>query len=173
MPSVRPARREDLSGLAAIEEEGDRQFAQRFGGVDWPPPVSGADRAAEPGFLLVVGDPVVGFAHVLDLGDGCWHLEQLAVAPAHQRQGVGSALLDAVHAEVEARGGSEVTLLTYADVPWNAPWYARHGYARVDPASRLAPMLEVERRLGLERHGPRVAMCRPVGGLTPPSGSRS
>ena len=55
--------------------------------------------------------------------------------------------------------------MTYADVPWNAPWYARHGYAVLDPApEHLQPFREAEQRLGMERHGRRVAMVRRVGG---------
>ncbi len=163
MTSIRPATAEDLPLLAAIEDAGDRLFAERFGGVDWPQASTGEARAAEPGFLLVATTrgSVVGFVHVLDLG-GHWHLEQIAVDPDRLRSGHGSRLLEGVHAEVRARGGSEVTLMTYADVPWNGPWYARHGYREIDPPARLAPMLDAERRLGLARHGRRVAMARAV-----------
>lgn len=165
MVSVRPAEPADLPALARIEDAGDALFAQQFGPVDWPPAASGEDRAAEPGFLLVAVEDdhgVVGFAHVLDL-DGHWHLEQIAVDPPHGRRGAGGALLAAVHAEVARRGGTEVTLMTYADVPWNGPWYATHGYAVIEPLpERLRPFAEAEQRLGMERHGRRVAMVRTV-----------
>ena len=83
MVTVRLAEPADLPLLAGIEDAADSLFAQRFGGVDWPPPTAGEERAAEPGFLLVAVDDdgtVVGFAHVLDLA-GRWHLEQIAVDP--------------------------------------------------------------------------------------------
>ena len=85
---------------------------------------------------MAVGDDgtVVGFSHVLDL-DGHWHLEQIAVDPTHGRRGIGSQLLEATHAELVARGASEVTLRTYADVPWNGPFYAQ---ARVRRGRRAA-----------------------------------
>jgi hypothetical protein len=88
---------------------------------------------------------VRGFA-VLELLDGAVHLEQLSVHPAHGRQGIGAA---------------RVTLLTYADVPWNAPFYARHGW-RPDPSPTraLLALREQETALGLDRHGPRVVMTR-------------
>ena len=99
---------------------------------------------------------------MLDL-DGHWHLEQVAVDPAHGRRGTGGALLAAVHREVAERGGTEVTLMTYADVPWNGPWYAGHGYAVLEPLpERLRPFADAEQRLGLQRHGRRVAMARAV-----------
>ncbi|CAN7416212.1 GNAT family N-acetyltransferase [Knoellia sp. LjRoot47] len=157
---VRPATAADLPGLAAVEASGDRLFDTVFDGVDWPPPESGEARAARAGFLLVVGDPVVGFAHVLSLAQG-WHLEQLVVDPAHGRRGLGSALLDAVCREVTSRGGDRVSLRTYADVPWNAPFYGRHGFDPLTPEPDwMTPMREAEERMDLMRFGRRVAMVR-------------
>jgi len=54
-----------------------------------------------------------------------------------------------------------VTLRTYADVPWNAPFYAKHGYVELDPLpAHLRPLADTEERMGLPRHGRRVAMVR-------------
>jgi hypothetical protein len=51
----------------------------------------------------------------------------------------------------------------YADVPWNAPFYAGHGWR---PLTVLTPGLQALRRheeeLGLDRHGRRIAMVRPA-----------
>ncbi|WP_377642954.1 GNAT family N-acetyltransferase [Oryzobacter terrae] len=172
MSTVRPATSQDLPYLAAVEDAADGLFAERFGGVDWPAADSGEDRAAEPGFLLVAVEPdddppgterVVGFAHVLEL-DGRWHLDQVAVLPERGRRGHGSALLAALCREVATRGGAEVTLTTYADVPWNAPFYARHGWVELDPwPDHLAPFAAAEERMDMGRHGRRVAMSRRVG----------
>jgi GNAT superfamily N-acetyltransferase len=163
MTTIRLARDADLPFLAAIEDAGDALFAERFGEVAWPAASSGEERAAEPGILLVAVDDdgtVVGFSHVLDL-DGHWHLEQIAVDPAHGRRGIGSALLEATHAELFRCGASEVTLRTYADVPWNAPFYAQHGYVELDPLpAHLRPLADTEEQMGLPRHGRRVAMVR-------------
>lgn len=64
-----------------------------------------------------------------------------------------------VAAEVVRRGGSEVTLMTFSDVPWNGPFYTRHGYAVLDPLpEHLRPFREAEERFDLARHGRRVAM---------------
>lgn len=163
MTTIRLAQDADLPLLAAIEDAGDRLFAQRFGALDWPPAASGEERAAEPGILLVAvdgDDTVVGFSHVLDL-DGHWYLEQIGVDPAHGRQGIGGDLLEATHTELVWRGGREVTLITYADVPWNAPFYASHGYRVLDPLpEHLVPVWEGQQRFALARHGRRVAMAR-------------
>jgi GNAT superfamily N-acetyltransferase len=167
MTSTRLARAEDLPLLAAIEDAGDALFAERFGPLDWPAASSGEERAAEPGILLVAVEDdgtVVGFSHVLDL-DGHWYLEQIAVDPRHGRQGIGGALLEATHAELARRDGREVTLTTYADVPWNAPFYAHHGYRVLDPLpEHLVPVWEGQERFGMARHGRRVAMVRDLTG---------
>ncbi len=161
MNGVRPARPADLERLAVVEEDADRRFTDLFGPAGWPAATSGHERTETPGFVLVAGDPVVGFVHVLDLGGG-WHLDQLSVLRVGQGGGVGTALLGAAVAEVGRRGGEEVTLMTYADLPWNAPWYARHGWVEIDPPARLRPLLEGEDRDGLARHGRRIAMVRSV-----------
>lgn len=161
MEGVSPARAGDLLLLAAIEDAGDSLFEEAFGDLTGDvlasAAPSGAERAAQPGFVLVAGDPVVGFAHVLLL-DGAAHLEQVSVLPSEGRRGVGSALVRAVMAEAARRGHDELTLCTYADLPWNGPFYARLGFAEVEPTGHLRSLRAHEREIGLERHGRRIAM---------------
>lgn len=109
-------------------------FETIFDEVDWPPPILGEERPSEPGFILVVGEPVVGFAHVLEVSDR-WHLEQIVVDPVHGRRGLGAALLVGVCREVASRGGRQVTLRTFADLPWDAPFYERDGFVELDGAA--------------------------------------
>jgi hypothetical protein len=63
----------------------------------------------------------------------------------------------------EEQGADRVTLITYTDVPWHAPFYARHGWR---PVHQLTPGLralrEHETALGLDRHGTRTVMSRSV-----------
>ena len=161
MPDIRPARREDLDALTAIEREGDQEFVALFGPLDWQP-TPGVERIATPGFLLVAGEPVVGFAHVLEL-EGIAHLEQLAVRPAMHRQGIGTALVRAAMAEAARREYDEISLCTYADVPWNGPFYAGLGFAEVTELGELhRRMREHEQEIGLDRHGRRVVMTAPT-----------
>jgi GNAT superfamily N-acetyltransferase len=54
-----------------------------------------------------------------------WHLDAIAVDPAHQGQGVGSTLLDAIHTTTDA-DGRPVALVTHD--PRTIPLYLRHGY---------------------------------------------
>ena len=161
MPQIRPARSEDLDEVTAIEAEADQLFVPLFGPLDWRP-TKGQWRARVPGFLLVAGDPVSGFAHVMEL-EGIAHLEQLAVRPAVLRQGIGTALVRASMAEAARRGYDELSLCTYADVPWNAPFYTTLGFTELTELGPLhARMREHEQDIGLDRHGRRVVMTAPI-----------
>jgi predicted N-acetyltransferase YhbS len=63
----------------------------------------------------------------------------LAVTPAHGRRGVGRALVDEVVAWTVARELPSITLTTFRDVPWNAPYYEKLGFHVV---STLTPALQ-------------------------------
>lgn len=168
-----PADAELLAPLAAIEAAADACFEPFLGprpfGDDAPP--SGAVRAAQDGILLVAVVPVggdgdlapptvLGFAHVL-LVDGETHLEQLAVLPEHQGRGVGHQLVEAAAGHATAVGAARLTLRTFAEVPFNAPWYARRGFVRIAPDTDLQHrLIRTERALGLLDLGPRVTMSR-------------
>jgi len=133
------------------------------------PAPSGHERAAADGFILVAPDAAtdepVGFAHV-QMHEGHAHLEQLSVHPDHGRRGLGTALVEAACERLSARGHGVLTLMTYADLPWNAPFYAARGFVEVpdtDPRSDWQKRLIArEEELGLDRHGRRVLMRRPL-----------
>ncbi|WP_020142442.1 GNAT family N-acetyltransferase [Terracoccus sp. 273MFTsu3.1] len=159
---VRPALSSDLDRLPGLEAEADSLFAtQRIGPL--PPAATTVDELARAAAVLVVGDPAVGFARIEHV-DGQAHLEQLAVQPAEMRQGLGTALVESA-AVWAARDGSEVmTLCTFADVPWNAPFYAGRGFVELtDLGPGLGALRETERHLGLDGLGRRIVMVRGVG----------
>ena len=156
--TIRPATAADRTALAAVEQAADTLFE---GVITLP---SGTADLAAPGFVLVaVGrdDRPVGFVQVLEL-DARFHLEQLSVHPDAQRRGIGAALLDAAEQAVIARGGSVITLRTFADVPWNAPFYRSHGFVEAELPVALAALKDAERRLGLLAAGRRVTLAKQV-----------
>ncbi len=112
------------------------------------------DAACRRGQLWVAesaDDGVVGFALVSMIGSQP-HLHELDVVPEHGRRGVGSELLHAVCRWAGDAGHAAVTLSTFRDVPWNAPFYARRGFRVVAP-ERLSPahveLVAAERSRGL------------------------
>lgn len=164
MPSfVRFASPDDLELLADIERAADGLFAEHLPDAAWGEPPVGAERAGHPGFVLIVAasedGPAIGFAHVIEHDTGA-HLEQLSVHPDHMRRGHGRALLEAAIDEAAARRHPTLTLRTYADIPWNAPFYRSAGFTEVpapdDDFHRA--LRESEDQLGLAVHGRRVHM---------------
>lgn len=162
---IRPAAHADGEATEQIEIAADALLVDRFAAAAWPPPTTAEERASSPGFVLVAewaatGAPArpVGFVHVLEV-DGHAHLEQLSVLPAHGRRGIGRALVTAALAEARRRGHQTVTLRTYADVPWNAPFYASCGFLETSPGTDFHRRLVVtEDALRLSEHGRRVQM---------------
>lgn len=164
----RPARPGDLEALRAVETaagEAFRALGMDRVADDAPPPTAVLAGALERGGLWVVGPggdhrPV---AYLMDdVVDGEAHLEQVSVHPDHARRGIGARLVEHLVDRARAAGRSAVTLTTYADVPWNAPYYARRGF-RALADDELGPGLRAIRRAeaarGLDRW-PRVAMRR-------------
>jgi GNAT superfamily N-acetyltransferase len=94
--------------------------------------------------------------------DGCLHIEQVSVHPRAARRGIGGMLLEHAAACAVAEGIGALTLTTFAEVPWNAPYYARCGFRALDDGELSPGMRAVrDRELahGLHRW-PRVCMRR-------------
>ncbi|TAL71924.1 MAG: GNAT family N-acetyltransferase [Rhodanobacter sp.] len=90
---------------------------------------------------------------------------EIDVLPAHGQHGIGAALLEHACAWARAAGYRRVDLGTLADVPWNAPFYAKHGFVIVDKhAPAFAPELARDRENGFPDHL-RVFMSRALAPL--------
>jgi GNAT superfamily N-acetyltransferase len=162
---IRPAQPPDLDVLRAIEGAAGAAF--REVGMpeiadDEPPSIETLDAYRRAGRAWVcVDDADRPVAYLIaDDVDGAVHVEQVSVHPDHAGHGIGRALID----HVAAATGTSVTLTTFADVPWNAPYYERLGFRRLAD-HELTPGLRAIRRREAE-HGldrwPRVAMRRQV-----------
>jgi GNAT superfamily N-acetyltransferase len=79
------------------------------------------------------------------------HLWELAVGQGVQGRGIGRQLVDAAEVFARARSLSSLTLTTFTDVPWNAPWYLRLGFELEDNDARLAGLVQAEIKRGLPR----------------------
>lgn len=130
------------AGLGAAESGG--------AGPGGAGPVGGEAVGAEP----------VGFVQVIEV-DGWAHLEQVSVLPAVGRRGIGRRLVDAAAEAARERGYRELTLRTFVEVPWNAPFYLTCGFVVTGPASAFHHgLVPEEERLGLTALGARVQMTR-------------
>ena len=82
-------------------------------------------------WVAVEGSAVVGFV-LVDVLDGCAHVEEVAVASEFGRRGHGRALIDQVDRWASSAGLAALTLTTFRDVPWNGPWYRALGFRSLD-----------------------------------------
>ncbi|MBG0739131.1 GNAT family N-acetyltransferase [Paeniglutamicibacter antarcticus] len=110
--------------------------------------------------IMVAGRPAVAFARIEEV-DGHAHLQQLSVLPDFAGQGIGRALVHAAAAWSREAGYRSITLCTFSDLPFNAPFYASCGFAIIgSPGPGLAALRDHERRIGLDAAGRRVVMQR-------------
>lgn len=111
-------------------------------------------------------DLPAGFAVSAMQGDRL-HLRELSVDPAFGRRGLGTALVDAVAAHARSRGLRGVSLTTFREVPFNAPFYARIGFREAEDAGpELAETLFRETPHGVDPRD-RVAMVLDFGASAP------
>ena len=164
---IRPAKESDIPHLSGIEQRASELFASTPFAVEAVASCLSDEFHREQwqaGRLWVAADAddtPVAFAAVIILG-GRPHLHELSVDPAHGRRGIGRRLVEAVCEWAAAEGHGGVTLSTYKDVPWNAPFYERIGF-RVLAESELDESLRgvrfEEGRAGLDIAA-RVMMVR-------------
>lgn len=164
---IRLASPADLPLLNPIEARAAARFRDHglAFAADLPLQSSGALQAAQAeGRLLVAtddADVAVGFAvlALLDAGDG--HLVELDVDPDHNGKGLGRALIAAAADWARSHGRARLTLTTFREVPFNAPFYGRVGFVEIPTAeltAALRTLREAERAHGVEQ-APRLAMA--------------
>ena len=145
--SIRLARPEDAEAFHAIEEDAAHLLREEpsLAGTVIPPSASAHDHAriiAKGRSLAALHDEqVIGFAAIGTAGREL-HLAELSVARAHQRCGVGSLLLRAALIDARTSGFRAITLNTYRDIAWNAPFYARFGFVEIENFEGRAHLLE-------------------------------
>lgn len=85
---------------------------------------------ARNSWVAVHDDLPIGFINGVEYNK-TFHICELSVSEAWQSQGVGRSLLNAVENIVRDRGIHTITLTTFRDVPWNAPFYEKQGYTEL------------------------------------------
>ncbi|MCB9670561.1 MAG: GNAT family N-acetyltransferase [Alphaproteobacteria bacterium] len=161
---IRVARPGDLAVLGPVEHDAATRYAEIGLPGDFAClPLTCLEEGARAGLLFVLDlEGPAGFALCQAYADGL-HLRELDVVRAHQGRGHGTLLLDRVAREALDRGLPRVTLTTFRDVPFNAPWYVSRGFRVLEPTGWLAAIRAEEREAGLDAW-PRVAMERVLAG---------
>lgn len=159
--SLRLARAEDAAAMPAIERAAANSFATEpaLAGLDLARTRSRQDfaRLIRRGHCLTahVGEAIAGFL-VAEPFRRELHIWEMDVAPPFQQRGIGAGLVRAAQIDARNTGFRALTLTTFRDVAWNAPFYARLGFKEVtaiDAHPRLAGELanEVDDGLPTER----------------------
>ncbi len=154
MITIRLATIADIPQLPLIEQSAGEAFrgtAHEWIGDDditpaeaYPPFIAaGQVRVAE------IDGALVGFVRTGLHGDEL-HVFELDVRHDRQGRGVVKALMAAARDEAIAKDCCAMTLTTFSNVPFNAPFYARLGFAIVEaPSRRLTTILAAEAEHGL------------------------
>lgn len=106
-------------------------------------------------------DRPVGYL-IAEWVDGLVHIEQVSVDPAYAGRGLGRDLITHVADWARSCGSAALTLTTFAEVAWNAPYYERLGFRRLADSELTPGLREIraeEAAHGLDRW-PRLTMRR-------------
>lgn len=164
---IRLARLDEITRLREIEDRAGKMFAG-LGlideSLDEGVPLENLKESIDMKRAWVateVGDSPVGFVIASEL-DGTSYIEEMDVIPEFGRRGIGARLLEHVCRWAYRQGYKAATLSTFRNVPWNGPFYRKHGF-RILKADEWSPGMTAirvkETGLGL-RVGSRVFMTR-------------
>ncbi len=87
-------------------------------------------------------DAPIGFLSAEAVAERDLHIHETSVDEAFQGSGIGRALLDAAIEGAVTHHLAALTLTTFRDVPWNAPFYRRIGF-------KLLAMSGLDERLSM------------------------
>ncbi len=144
---IRCAELRDIDAMREIERRAGALFAaigMSSVADDDPPTESQLINAIETGSAWVmendVGDAVVAYLFAEQV-DGATHIDQVSVLPEFAHRRIGQALLEEAARWALRHGSQALTLTTFRDVPWNAPYYEGLGFG-VLSADELGPELK-------------------------------
>jgi predicted N-acetyltransferase YhbS len=157
---IRLAYVEDLPLIREVERAAGELFRESefsFVADDEPMSIENLREHQSKGQVRVAVDDKdlpIGFA-VTCMIDDIVHLHEMSIHPAQGRKGIGKQLILAACQWAKEEGKSAVTLSTFRDVPWNAPYYARLGFRILEEDELTIGLLEIrnhEAQNGLPIH---------------------
>lgn len=113
-------------------EDGDRlkEIQATVLAESWPELLESALSGLPP--LYVVGREPMGYAIVIPGSGAAAYLPELAIAPEHQGEGYGSALLEHIYAELREADYAELRLTVRVDDTSVREFYRDHGFEQRD-----------------------------------------
>ena len=154
--SIRSATESDLPALGPIERQAHsvRYGMAGLGAVADLPPTTIERLRQGPCFIACgLDQKPLGFALASRL-EGDALLECLAILPEFSGGGLGRALVEAVRVWAREAGSAGLLVCTYRDIPWDAPFYARMGFAEVPHRLWTGPMHRLQREATALGHDP-------------------
>ncbi|MEO8756697.1 MAG: GNAT family N-acetyltransferase [Devosia sp.] len=124
----RPAMRDDADSIRDLVRSAYAKWVPLIGREPMPMQADYAMAVAEHDFdLLLDGDTLVGLLETMHRPDHLW-IENIAVHPDRQHQGLGRKLLKWAERRAEVAGTSELRLLTNAAFESNVSLYKKAGF---------------------------------------------
>ncbi len=125
----RPARPAEAETLHRIVNESYAHYIERMGKPPGPM-LDDYARRIEDGqaWVLEIDGTIAGLVVLEDDGQGALLLDNIAVAPSAQGQGVGRRLIAFTESEAHRRGCQEVRLYTHVLMVENIALYTRLGF---------------------------------------------
>ncbi|MGE3945657.1 MAG: GNAT family N-acetyltransferase [Blastocatellales bacterium] len=154
---IRLSRENDLRILNDIENAASELFQNTKYALEVdqdPLPIAFLRKQSEKGLIWVAVDDKdrpVGFAVAIIL-DNFAHLHEISVHPKHGRRGLGRRLVNVVIQFAIKSKLSGVTLSTFRDIVWNAPFYRKLGFCEMSDDELESGLKEIrmkESELGL------------------------
>lgn len=156
--SIRTALSGDLEYLPNIERSAAQIFKQShelsWVADDKSQPISLHQSCIQTGnsWVAVHNNESIGFINGVE-HNNTFHICELSVSNDWQNKGIGSSLLNYIEEIMCERGISALTLITFKNIPWNAPFYESKGFTVIDDNDLslfLIDILEEEAEAGLD-----------------------
>lgn len=144
--TFRVAAPHDAQAIRTIEFEAGQRFASvgMTGIADAPPMALEIVKRKIDAQQIVVAAAAdggcVGFV-MFEPQPACFYVQELDVLSSHAGQRIGAALIEQVAQRARAQQITQLTLSTYREVPWNAPYYRRLGFRDIEEADLDAVLI--------------------------------
>jgi ribosomal protein S18 acetylase RimI-like enzyme len=130
--SLRPATPADADAVAALVDAAYGHYVERIGMRPGPMTKDYAQVLREHDVTVAESDGAIVGVLVLAVTDEGFGVENVAVHPSRQKQGVGRSLLRSAELKAREAGFDSIYLYTHEEMSENLDLYTRIGYVEYD-----------------------------------------